>query len=122
MAFMLTGLVILGHGIVISPANAATAGKSLLNSQLKISETAKSGVIEAGRRGRRFRRFFRGPFITLRFGRRYYHDDYYPYRHRYRYRYRRSRGRCARWSRRCANNWGYGNNDYYGCLEYHGCQ
>lgn len=28
---------------------------------------------------------------------------------------------CRYWSRRCAENWGYGNEDYYGCLRYHGC-
>jgi hypothetical protein len=28
---------------------------------------------------------------------------------------------CARWREACAENWGYGNNDYYGCLRYHGC-
>lgn len=30
-------------------------------------------------------------------------------------------GRCARWSRRCSANWGYGNSDYWGCMRYHGC-
>lgn len=28
---------------------------------------------------------------------------------------------CSRWREACAENWGYGNNDYYGCLRYHGC-
>lgn len=63
----------------------------------------------------------------------YHYPHYYPhhyrpyYQHRYRpryrrYRYRRYGGRCGRWSRRCAANWGYGNNDYRGCLRYHGCR
>lgn len=30
-------------------------------------------------------------------------------------------GGCRRWKSACAENWGYGNNDYYGCLRYHGC-
>lgn len=30
-------------------------------------------------------------------------------------------GSCARWSRRCTANWGYGNGDYWGCMRYHGC-
>jgi hypothetical protein len=28
---------------------------------------------------------------------------------------------CRYWSRRCANSWGYGNRNYYGCLRYYGC-
>ena len=28
---------------------------------------------------------------------------------------------CRRWKEACADNWGYGNDDYYGCLRYHGC-
>lgn len=30
-------------------------------------------------------------------------------------------GGCGRWKEACAENWGYGNEDYYGCLRYHGC-
>lgn len=62
----------------------------------------------------------------------YYYYGYRPRYYRYRYSYRRSyryrryarryRGRCARWSRRCAANWGYGGNDYRGCMRYHGCR
>ncbi|MGF1619400.1 MAG: hypothetical protein ACFCUR_02160 [Rhodomicrobiaceae bacterium] len=41
------------------------------------------------------------------------------------YRDRRSQGghynSCGKWKAACAENWGYGNNDYYGCLRYHGC-
>jgi hypothetical protein len=29
---------------------------------------------------------------------------------------------CRHWQKACAENWGYGNNDYYGCLRYHGCE
>ena len=29
---------------------------------------------------------------------------------------------CRHWQNACAENWGYGNNDYYGCLRYHGCE
>jgi hypothetical protein len=29
---------------------------------------------------------------------------------------------CSRWREACAENWGYGNSDYYGCLRYHGCE
>jgi hypothetical protein len=31
-------------------------------------------------------------------------------------------GRCSYWSRRCVANWGYGNEDYYGCMDFHRCQ
>jgi hypothetical protein len=30
-------------------------------------------------------------------------------------------GGCSRWKEACAENWGHGNEDYYGCLRYHGC-
>ncbi|MGF1619269.1 MAG: hypothetical protein ACFCUR_01500 [Rhodomicrobiaceae bacterium] len=30
-------------------------------------------------------------------------------------------GSCTYWRERCADNWGYGNNNYYGCLRYHNC-
>ena len=30
-------------------------------------------------------------------------------------------GSCARWRRRCQANWGYGNQDFWGCMRYHGC-
>lgn len=45
---------------------------------------------------------------------------YHGYRGR-RYHRSRSGGRCGYWSRRCANNWGYGGKNYRGCLRYHGC-
>jgi hypothetical protein len=46
----------------------------------------------------------------------YYNDDYY-----YEARPSYSGGRCAHWRNECADNWGYGNSDYYGCLKYHNC-
>jgi hypothetical protein len=30
-------------------------------------------------------------------------------------------GSCSHWSQRCADSWGYGNNDYSGCMRYYGC-
>lgn len=52
----------------------------------------------------------------------YYYSPYRYRRHRRRS-YRRAYGnRCARWSRRCARNWGYRNRNYYGCLRYHRCR
>ena len=55
----------------------------------------------------------------------YYYRPYYSYRRPYYrpYTYRRSySGRCGRWSRRCAANWGYKNRNYYGCMRYHRCR
>ncbi len=43
-------------------------------------------------------------------------DAYLDYRARHEH-----YGGCRRWQDACAENWGYGNNDYYGCLRYHGC-
>jgi len=39
----------------------------------------------------------------------------------YRYRRYRSHRSCRHWRHRCADNWGYRNRNYYGCLRYHGC-
>lgn len=30
-------------------------------------------------------------------------------------------GQCVYWNRRCAANWGYRTNNYYGCMRYYGC-
>lgn len=141
----LMGVLMLDHFGGASPANAAIAGKSLLNSAIKTNEAANTGVIEVKRRYRRGyrrhwrgyrhsywprryyrrhyrRRYYDGPFLGFYLGP-YYYDRYYydPYPY-YGYRYRRHSSRCAYWSRRCARNWGYGNNDYYGCLRYHRCR
>jgi hypothetical protein len=35
---------------------------------------------------------------------------------------RRENRRCGRWENACAANWGYGNNNYYGCLKYYNCR
>ena len=48
-------------------------------------------------------------------------NDYPPYYYAHPSRPRYSRGGCGYWSSRCAENWGYGNSNYYGCLRYHGC-
>jgi hypothetical protein len=52
--------------------------------------------------------------------------DYAPYvdAHppRYSPRPQRQRSRsCAYWGDRCAENWGEGNSNYYGCMRYEGC-
>jgi hypothetical protein len=66
---------------------------------------------------RHYRRYWYddGPFFSLYLGPDYY--DYYDYYDRPYY-----GGRCAYWARRCAKNWGYGNNNYYGCLRYYNCR
>lgn len=35
--------------------------------------------------------------------------------------YREDQARCAYWSDRCIENWGFQNPNYRGCLRYHGC-
>jgi len=70
----------------------------------------------AGRRGFRGRRFARR---GLYYGWPYYYSPYYYYGPRYNYSY--GGGRCSYWRARCADNWGYGGADFYGCLRYHGC-
>jgi hypothetical protein len=30
-------------------------------------------------------------------------------------------GGCRHWKNSCGDNWGFGSDDYYGCLRYHGC-
>lgn len=71
---------------------------------------------------------YSGPGVSIHIGR-YPHYNYGPYYYRpYYYRpyvyrpYRPYSSRCGYWSQRCAANWGYGNNNYYGCLRYHGCR
>ena len=70
-----------------------------------------------------------GPGVSVHVGRypryRHYGHYYRPYYRPYRYRTYRRRSysnRCARWSRRCAANWGYRNRNYYGCMKYHRCR
>lgn len=54
-----------------------------------------------------------GSIIVDKLHRRHRYYD----RHDYRYRGRS----CRYWSRRCADNWGYGGSNYRGCMRYHGC-
>lgn len=153
---LLAGLATLGLVGAFAPANALVGGKSGIDNRTPISETARAGVTEVGRRrgpgGRGWKRRGRGGggwkhrgwsgggWKNRRWSRRhrrnrfysygvplglglylgsrpnyYYDDDYYHERRSY------SGGRCAHWRNRCADNWGYGNNDYYGCLRYHNC-
>lgn len=51
-----------------------------------------------------------------------YRPRYYRYRYKRPKRYRRYGSSCSRWSKRCGANWGYGNNNYAGCMKYHGCR
>lgn len=92
-----------------------------------LGSLSEPGVVEQVHRRRRYRRYRRyrrrhgfAPFIFPFAGygyRRHYGPPvgYYPRRS-----YRR-RG-CGYWSDQCARNWGYRNNNYYGCLRYHGCR
>ena len=126
LSALLTCLLILTHIGGASTANAGVAGKSMLNPALQSSVAANSDIIEVTRRRHRHSR---GPRFRFYFGPSYYSPYYYrPYYYRpyyYRpYSYRSSRygSRCSYWRSRCAENWGYRNNDYYGCLRYHRCR
>lgn len=46
---------------------------------------------------------------------------YYDYDYDYYYSPRRYGSRCAYWRRRCIDDWGYRNPDYYACMRYHRC-
>ncbi|WP_088347440.1 MULTISPECIES: hypothetical protein [Rhodomicrobium] len=37
------------------------------------------------------------------------------------YKERHSENSCRDWRHTCAENWGRGTDDFYGCLRYHGC-
>jgi hypothetical protein len=119
VAAFLTCLII-GNFAGASTARAMVAGKAAMDGRIQTSERLHAGMTEIRHR-RRFRPYFYiGPSIGLYIGRPY-RDRYYARPYRYRS-YRRSYGgRCSYWARRCAENWGYRNNDYYGCLLYHGC-
>jgi hypothetical protein len=90
-----------------------------------------SGYRGDGRRYRGDGRRYRGDGRRhYRYGRRHRSNSgvffgIYPFvPNYYGYGYSRPRysgGSCGYWSNRCAENWGYGNSNYYGCLRYHGC-
>jgi len=130
-SILMACLLTIGLGGFASVANAASAGQSLL----KPGESARNNVIEIKRRGH-------GQHIYLPIGPSYLAYDYPYYYSRgyypthigpgyiyYGYPYDSSRGyyaeyggRCSKWRRRCTANWGYGNEDYYGCMDDHGCE
>jgi hypothetical protein len=53
------------------------------------------------------------------YGYRRYYTPYRPYP--YPNSYPPYRPSCDYWRARCAENWGYGGPDFYGCLRYEGC-
>lgn len=120
LAFALT----MGHAGVKSTANAAMPGAALQSPALNNAAISKSKIIEVGRRyKRRYRRHRRrhnaAPFaLGLFLGYALSHErrHYSPRRRHY------GGSRCGYWSDRCADNWGYRNRNYYGCLRYHGCR
>jgi hypothetical protein len=139
---VLTGAFLLGSAAPGSLAHATPAAKSALNTVVPITETSNAGVTEVGRRGRKFRgsRSFKrhGRSYSRRGFKRYRYGKYRRHRNRdifigsllglgllaapsYGYNRYYGGGSCSYWSRRCADNWGYRNSDYYGCMRYHGC-
>jgi len=146
LAGFFAGLLMLGGAGALSPAQATMVGKLAVDSRAVTSKNANSSVTEVGwRERRRYRRKWRrhrGFERHRRYNRRHYRryhrrrdndvhiglpllglglflghalsDRHYERRYR--------GGGCSHWRSRCANNWGYGNNNYYGCLRYHGCR
>jgi hypothetical protein len=123
------GVLMLGRFEGRSVANAAAAGQSLAASNIQAGAIARGDIVhparsrDRGYRGYRprhfhggwygYRRYHRGPRFRFYFGPSFAYPGYgYGYR-RY--------GSCSYWRYRCAQNWGYGNSNYYGCLRYHGC-
>ncbi len=133
-------------GAVFSPS-ALPAGVFKSNLVEKVQQRRRARNRRRGvRRGRRgVRRYRRGRRLFRRGGRRfrgpylafpgaaipyYYSNPYYDYPSSsydpyyyggYDYTPVPRGGSCSRWRRRCQANWGYGNQDFWGCMRYHGC-
>jgi hypothetical protein len=115
--------LIIGNFAAAPAAKAMVAGKAAFDGRVQTGEGMNAGMTEIRHR-RRFRPYFYiGPSIGIYFGSPHRYRRYRHYRRPYlRRSYRRSYGgRCSYWARRCAENWGYRNSDFYGCLRYHGC-
>jgi hypothetical protein len=130
-----------GNAAPLSPAgqiDRAAAGTGALvlqvgeGNQLRLERQIRRQDLQGGRSGfRRDGRRYRGDGRRHRsYSRRHRHNGgvffgIYPFvPNYYGYGYSRPRysgGSCGYWSNRCAENWGYGNSNYYGCLRYHGC-
>ena len=130
-----------GNAAPLSPAgqiDRAAAGTGALvlqvgeGNQLRLERQIRRQDLQGGRSGfRRDGRRYRGDGRRHRsYSRRHRHNGgvffgIYPFvPNYYGYGYSRPRysgGSCGYWSSRCAENWGYGNSNYYGCLRYHGC-
>ncbi len=144
---LIVGAFLLGNTASGSAVQAATVATTGLNALAPFSEASKAGVTEVGKHRRKYRRN-RGYHRHGRYSKRY-HRRHYSRSNRYSHRkyrrnrnrdviigsalglgllaapsygyYRHSGGRCSHWARQCANNWGHGNSNYYGCLRYHRC-
>jgi hypothetical protein len=89
---------------------------------INTAEKANPKVTEVGHRRRKYRRRRGGAAAGLAFGLLLGHALSQPrYYYKQSPRRRSHRSRCSYWANRCADNWGYRNSDYYGCLNYHGC-
>ncbi len=114
-----TGLLMFGFLAGSSSANAAAAGPSVVTAGVPASKSADAGIIKVRRYGRYRYHHHHGHFFFSPF---YFGPNYYYYDRPYYYPHYRHYGRCGYWSHRCAENWGYGNSNFYGCLRYYGCR
>jgi hypothetical protein len=124
------GVLMFGHFEGSSVARAAVTGQLIAGAKAQAGAMARGEIVypvrskrrsyHRGHRPRRFHgrsygypRHHRRPRSYFYFGPSFlWPDDGYGYS---------SYDRCTYWSYRCAQNWGYGNSNYYGCLRYHGC-
>ena len=118
------GAAAVAVGLSLSAAGGATAGAVMQPGEARAVQQqagAENGTAlqQVSRRrrywGRYRHRHYRRPYFGFYFGYPRYYGYYRPYRYRY-------AGQCSYWHRRCVNNWGYRNSNYYGCMRYHGCR
>ncbi|MFN0263781.1 hypothetical protein ACKTEK_07880 [Tepidamorphus sp. 3E244] len=110
--FILAAALVMAFSLDLAPAQARSGDHPHLDGG---SRYYGNSHYRGGHRSYRHRR--RGSGLSF-----YYYAPRYSYPRRRTYRSRPARNSCSYWSRRCTANWGYGNNDYRGCMRYYGCR
>ena len=126
VSILMACLLTAGFAGIAPVAKAAPIGPSLQNP----GAIAGSNLIEVKRRGHGVKIHLpKGPAYIYQDYPYYYSRGYYPthiggyvyYPSSSRAYTSKYSGQCAKWHRKCAANWGKGNEDYYGCMNYHRC-
>ncbi len=132
LSALVTGLLLLGPIQGDSAVSAAPAGPAISSVKTQTDLSARSDVQSVGYYGgggyyssgyhgwygHRHRGHYRYGWPGYFYSRPYYRPYYNPYP---RYDGYGGGRNCGYWRSRCAENWGYGGSDYYGCLRYEGC-